>query len=247
MQDKTCCIVGACQNVEKYLPQVLANLNMIATWWKECKIVIYENDSTDDTSRMLQEWKNEGGHRELVQETNLALRYPNRIERLAYIRNRLVCYVPPNFDYMLMIDMDDVFVNPVRKESFDACFEVKDWDVITARCDYGYYDIWPLRVPGLIEFDCWERSRQLVQMGMSMKDANWTAIEKYKEHMANIKEVTAVHSAFNVAALYSVKAIHRCCKFAGNVNGKPICEHVPFQNCLRSHGARIFFQPKFII
>ena len=244
MESKSCCIVGACQNVAGYLPQVLANMNTIASWWRECKIVIYENDSTDDTPRILLEWKNEGGHRELVQETGLAARYPGRTDRLAYIRNRLLHYVPPQFDYMFMVDMDDVFTKPVRKESFEACFQLKSWDVMTANTDW-YYDIWALRVPGMIDFDCWKRYYELLRAGYSTKDATWTAIEQYKERMSKLNQIVIVHSAFNAGALYKVSAIRTCCKFVGHVNGNEICEHVPFQACLRSHGARILFHPEF--
>ena len=244
MENKTCCIVGACQNVEKFLPQVLENMNTISSWWKECKIVIYENDSTDDTPHILEEWKAQGGHRELVQETGVAARYPHRTERLAYIRNRLLHYVPPSFDYMFMVDMDDVFAKPIRKESFEACFQLKSWDVLTANTDW-YYDIWALRVPGMIDFDCWKKYYSLIHSGISEKDALWDAIDQFKERMSKLNQIIIVNSAFNAGALFKVSAIRSCCKFAGRVKDEEICEHVPFQNCLRSHGARILFHPEF--
>ena len=245
MENKTLCIVGACKDVAPFLPKVLENVDRIASWWKECKIVIFENDSTDGTKQILQEWKEKGGHKELVQETNVSQRYPHPIERLAYIRNRLLHYVPPSYDYMFMVDMDDVFINPVQKESFESCFELKSWDVMTANGVEWYYDIWPLRVPGLIEFDCWKRRHEMVRNGYTEKQANWEAIEKYKEQMFREKQVFPVHSAYNTGALYKVSSIHTCCRFAGSMNGEMICEHVPFQNCLRSHGARILFNPNF--
>jgi hypothetical protein len=245
MDTKTLCIVGACQNVEAFLPQVLANLTTISSWWKECKIVIYENDSTDNTSTHLHEWKAKGGHIELVQETNLRQRFPNRVERLAYIRNRLLHYVPPFFDYMFVVDMDDVFAKPVQKASFEACFEVKSWDVMTAATDW-YYDIWALRVPGLIEFDCWEEYYRLRRIGISEQRAKFDAIETYKEIMSHQTDTLLVHSAFNAGALYKISTIRSCCRYSGKtLDGKEICEHVPFHTCMRSHGGRILFNPKF--
>ena len=247
MDTKTLCIVGTCQNVEAFLPQVLANFTTIASWWKECRIVVYENDSTDNTSTLLHEWKAKGGHIELVQETGLSTRYPNRVERLAYIRNRLLHYVPPFFDYMFMVDMDDVFAKPVQKASFEACFELKSWDVMTASTDW-YYDIWALRVPGLIEFDCWDKFHKLENDGMSKKQAQHIAIDQYKEIMSHQTDILLVHSAFNAGALYKVSAIRPCCRYSGKtIDNKSICEHIPFQNCLRSHGGRIVFNPKFIV
>lgn len=244
MQDKTLCIVGACRDVAVHLPQVLKNMDTIASWWKECKIVIFENDSIDDTPKILDEWLQKGGHREIIHESNLNEKFPNRIERLAYIRNRLLCYVPPFFDYMFMVDMDDVFTSPVQKSSFESCFRIADWDVMTASTPW-YYDIWALRVPGLIEFDCWARQRELVKQGKSEKEAIYEAIEKYKEIMTKVPNPIYIYSAFNVGALYKVNKIRQCCRFSAYKKGIEICEHIPFQECLRSHGGKIIYNPGF--
>jgi hypothetical protein len=246
MEWKSICIVGACKDAAAHLPDVLANLDTIASWWKETKIVIFENDSSDQTSDMLHAWVAErGGSREIVQEPGLHARITERTDRLAYIRNRLLHYVPPTFDYVFMVDMDDVFASPVRKESFDSCFEMRTWDVMTANGVECYYDIWALRIPGFIEFDCWTLGRSLVSKGYSKKDAEWSAIEMYKEYMYKLNHTIVVHSAFNTGALYKVNAIKPCCRFAGTANGAITCEHIPFQTCLRSHGARILFNPDF--
>lgn len=243
MENRSLCILGACRNVEAYLPQVLENLNTIATWWKECKIVVYENDSTDQTSHILSEWKSLGPHREVVQESNLDERYPRRTDRLAYIRNRLLHYIPPTFDYVFMVDMDDIFTKPVQKSSFEACFTV-DCDVVTADTD-GYYDIWALRIPGVLEVDCWYLVHLLISRGIAEQEAIEMAIQKYNRFMNSLTSPMDVHSAFNGGALFKVSAIHQCCRFLGKLNGIQICEHIPFQNCIRSHGARILFHPEF--
>lgn len=246
MQNKSICIVGACRDIEPYLPAVLANLETIETWWRECKIVLFENDSVDNTNAMIREWITKGGHRTLITEYNLKTRISNRVGRLAYIRNRLLEYIPNFFDYFMVIDLDDVFTHPVAKESFDSCFALDNWDVVTANGYTNYYDIWPLRVPGLIEFDCWKRYYELWRSGKyDQKAATYEAIEKYKDIMPTIKEPMVVHSAFNIAMLAKVSVLRRCCKYAANNGPDEICEHVPFQNCLRSHGARIVFNPNF--
>lgn len=247
METKTLCIVGACQNVEEFLPQVLENFDTIASWFKECKIVIFENDSTDNTPRMLDEWKQKGGHKTILTETNVSMRIPHRIERLAYIRNRLLYHVPPFFDYMFMVDMDDVFAKPIQKKSFESCFKIEDqWDIVTANTE-DYYDIYALRVPGLIEFDCWDRYYELQRRhGMSEPHAKVEAIEKYKHIMTDVKECMYLYSAFNAGILCRISSIHTCCRFSHmNENKQVVCEHVPFQNCIRSHGGRILFNPNF--
>lgn len=246
MESKSLCIVGACRNSEKYLPSVLANLETIEPWWRECKIVIFENDSTDKTNEIIRGWTMKGKHRSLVTEYNLITKIEDRVARLAYIRNRLLEYIPNSFDYFMMVDLDDIFTHPVSKESFDSCFALDNWDVITPNGYTYYYDIWPLRVPGLIEFDCWKRQRQLFLSGRYGKQESiYEGIEKYKEIMYKIKEPITVHSAFNIAMLAKVSVLRRCCKYSSLIDTDQVCEHVPFQNCLRSHGARIVFNPNF--
>jgi len=249
MNNKSLCIVGCCKDVEQYLPDVLTNLETIESWWRECKIVIFENDSTDNTNSILREWAKKGRHRTIVTEYNLNSRLPHRVERLAYIRNRLLEYIPNSFDYFMMVDLDNVFTTPVSKKSFDSCFELDNWDVITAfSTGNKYYDIWPLRIPGIIEFDCWTRYYELWHSEKyNQQEAIYEAIEKYKDLVPTFTEPVVVHSAFNTAMLAKVSMIHRCCKYShlnGNVS---VCEHVPFQNCLRSHGARIVLNPKFVL
>ena len=246
MDGKSICIVGACKNAQDHLPDVLRNLDTIASWWKEAKIVIFENDSTDKTSEMLHAWVAEkGGHREIVQETGLHDRVSGRTVRLAYIRNRLLYHIPTWFDYVFMVDLDDVFRAPVKKESFESCLRIDNWDVMTAMGHAGYYDVWALRVPGVLETDCWHDVYRFRGSGMSNEEAIEAAITKFNHYMNALTEPTVVNSAFNVGMLMKVSALHHCCRYVGNVNGWEICEHVPFQNCLRSHGARILFNPDF--
>jgi hypothetical protein len=244
------CILGACKNSEPFLPGVLANLELVSTWFKECRVVIYENDSTDRTHAILTEWANareHNVHRHIISETNLDARYSDRTVRLAYIRNTLLCHVPPGFDYFMMVDLDDVFSRPVQKASFDSCFAIRDkWDVVTANGYGGYYDIWPLRIPGVIEFDCWEKYYELWRsQKYTQAEAAYEAIEKFKDYMLNVKEPIYVDGAFNVAMIARVSAIRPCCRYAGVDKEVSCTEHVPFQRCLRSHGARILFNPDF--
>lgn len=249
MDTKTLCILGAARNVAGSLPAVLANIATIASWWKECKIVIYENDSVDTTSTLLHEWKDSAVHPhiEIVQETNLNERFPNRTQRMAYIRNRLLCYIPPSFDYMFMVDMDSVFSHPVEKSSFESCFSVASWDVMTAKgATTEYYDVWALRIPGILEADCWQTFNALLSRGMNRSDATREAVSKYNRFMDAQSDILLIHSGFNIGAIYKVPAIRTCCRYSGwNLDRTEGCEHVSFHRCIRSHGSRILFNPNF--
>lgn len=257
MDQASLCIVGACRDIEPYIHIVLANITTICSWWHSSQVVIFENDSKDATPTLLREWISLSDNRILIQESNLDALYPLRTQRLAYIRNKLVKSVSPSFDYLLMIDMDDIFNWAVKKESFDSCFDIENWDVITANSNYckiwhrnGYYDIWALRLPNIIEFDCWDHHTMLLHRGYTYEIALQKLVIKYMDYMNMIKVPINVNSAFNGAMICKVSFIKPCCEFIGlepaHANGM-ICEHVSFQNCLRSHGARIVYNPDFII
>jgi glycosyltransferase involved in cell wall biosynthesis len=250
MENYKLCILGACKNSEAYLPTTLSNIDTIASWFKESRLVIYENDSTDGTVTLLQNWasqKSNGITRHVIKENNLNNRFADRTVRLAYIRNTLLCHIPPDFDYFMMVDLDDVFNSAVQKESFDSCFEIQDrWDVVTANGKLGYYDIWPLRIPGIIEFDCWLKFYEFFRSRKYTKEeAEYEAVYKFTHIMNAITEPTYVNSAFNVGMISKVSIVKPCCRYSGILDGNSCVEHVPFQNCLRSHGARILYNPNF--
>jgi hypothetical protein len=185
--------------------------------------------------------------RHIIKESNLNSRFHYRTPRLAYIRNTLLCHIPPDFDYFMMVDLDDVFAHPVEKKSFDSCFEIKDaWDIVTANGYEGYYDIWSLRLPGVIDFDCWFRYGALMATGKyTDEEAQQEAIYKYTGYMNAIKWPVYVDGAFNVGMISKVSIIKPCCKYAGFYDGRLCVEHFPFQKCLRSHGVRILYNPNF--
>jgi hypothetical protein len=253
MDAKSLCILGCCRNVEQYLPQVLNNLDTIKSWFWDCKIVIFENDSVDNTSKLLLDWvKEKGGQREVVQEVGLDKRFPMRTMRLAYIRNRLLHYIPPSFDYFMFIDMDDVLNRPVEKESFESCFKMNvDWDMVTAISKTGYYDVWALRIPGVMEYDCWDYLYKQVEAGAPHnEDTKNRCIYNWAYYMNGIKTPMLLNSGFNSCMICKVSAIRACCKYNGfnkDYKDQTTCEHVSFCKCIRSHGAKIYFNPDFKI
>jgi hypothetical protein len=190
-------------------------------------------------------------NRILIQESNLNSKYPKRTERLAYIRNTLIDMVQKEFDYCLMIDLDNVFSNNLSKEAFESCFNLPfDWDVVTGNSRY-YYDIWALKVKELCEFDCvnkCEEDRESYRGYYSKEDIDEGCVGQIGQIMSTMKEPMYVENAFNVGAFYKLSSIKPCCKFRGIKEGnKEICEHRAFQDCIKSHGGKIVFNPKFYL
>jgi hypothetical protein len=260
MNSISLCILACGRNIEPYIEKVLENFSTIQSWCKETKIVIFENDSEDKTAEILQGWSN-GTTKILLTEENLITRIPIREYRLAYIRNRLLETIPSTYDYFMMVDIDDVFIHPVKKESFESCFTLSDWDIITANSYEKYYDIYALRIPNIIDYNCWKKIEECIHI---YKWIPANAIERhvtyFENFMSNIQTPLYVESAFNIAILGKVQSIHPCCKYASGTTfiqkkqlfgimkkSFPIheCEHILFHKCIRSHGGKILFNPNF--
>ena len=58
METYKLCILCCGRNVEQYLPTVFSNFSTIDTWFKETLIVVFENDSSDNTHQLLKNWSN---------------------------------------------------------------------------------------------------------------------------------------------------------------------------------------------
>ena len=70
-------------------------------------MIFYENDSTDDTRKMLREFFTNTSYATVITENGM--RGTTRTNRLAYARNRVLDIVQTQFthyDFMIMTDMD---------------------------------------------------------------------------------------------------------------------------------------------
>lgn len=226
-------IVGAARNVAPTLFNVLKNLETVAEWFSAAKIGIFENDSEDDTAKILRAWQRPG--RVLIQRSNLVQAMPQRTVRLAYARNELLAYARDQAaPLLLVVDLDEVFVKEPNREAFAAALATPgDWGAVAAGlCNGAYYDLWALRAPGILEYDCFFEGPRPDKAG---------------EQIAALEAPLEVKSAFNGAALYRLGAIHPCCRYIGLSAGHESCEHVSFHACMRSHGAKMWIHPAFKI
>ena len=85
-------IVGCAKNIEKNLPTSLKKIDMLINLFEKSNVIIFENDSTDNTLNILTKWKGDRNNIEIIseiKENNPILR-KDRTYRLAYGRNLLL-------------------------------------------------------------------------------------------------------------------------------------------------------------
>lgn len=234
-------IVGTAKNIEKYLPETIKKLEMIANLFYQHQIIIYENDSKDKTLSILKEWKSSREDKydiKIISEKNIRGR---RTHVLSRARNLLLKEaLKYEYEYFIVVDLDDV-ITDLDEEGILSSFEQNDkvdWAGIGGNQNI-YYDIWALRTKDdWLKFDWMECYSKL-------KDYNHCCISRHREINPN-DEMIEVDSCFGGIMIYKTKYIKDSYYYGGEIN-KEVCEHVNFNHQIRlKNNGRLFINPKMI-
>lgn len=196
MECKSCVVAGCTKNSGTYIKKHIAKVYALKKLFKHFHLIIFENDSTDNTLSVLKELETEHSDITILSEKNLVKRldlaffpgnfgYVGESERtsiLAYARNRLIKKVEEDFgdwDYMIMADLDDIIakfnINNFRKVSD---LPENTWDVLTANRIGKYYDVWALRFGA----NLWTAKHQSI-WGRILDFDCWDMIKHYKQRL----------------------------------------------------------------
>lgn len=242
LKNKTASICACAKNVAEHLPLSISKIEMISSAFKEVKIFIFENDSTDNTLSILKDWAKKNQSVKIISERNLKLKatkgWYKRIEALMIGRNRLLeeskIYNP---DYYIPIDMDEV-ISGLTLDGFLSSFDLDlDWAMVGANQTGHYYDLWVLRTfDDWMNDDCWEEC--VPKHGYDF------CIESKKRNIPTDSEPIEVLSCFGGLGIYKFKYVKDC---SYNRVGLRTVEHTYLHNQMRKkHNARFFINPKMI-
>ena len=224
-------ICGCARDNGKYLPDVLKKINEITKLCNKYYIIIYENDSIDNTLELLTEFNKK--HKDkchIISENNIDKIYPKRTHRLGYTRNKILDYIEQNefndkYNYYLNMDLDDVNVN-LDVNSIKRVLKSRlNWDVVSAN-QKDYYDYWALRTEKYNN-NSWAEG---LHPALSNNKHLWGKVDK-------INKPFKVLSAFGGLAIYKMDKIKNC-KYDGIYKNKyskeeEDCEHVEFHKQIR--------------
>jgi len=244
MKEYSVVFAGTVRNVEKYIKKNLQHIDNCGKKFKDYALVIYENDSSDNTKQILKDNKKDNYYY-IFDTTNES----SRTKRLAHGRNQILNKVRElnNYDFLIMLDLDDVNYSGKFVETINSCFEHNEWDVLTGNQSDTYYDIWAFRKTGLLDWDCWREYSKATRNGMSDSEAKdkyvWGIIQKFEPG-----QMIEVRSAFSGIAIYRLESLPDNCMYKGHYNedDSEICEHVPFHECLKNNGLNIFLNTNFL-
>lgn len=155
VQDKVL-ICGICRNIEKAIPNTLQSIQELGSRFLDYRVIIYENNSTDQTKSLLLEWAKTEPRaifiaeqlscRQFIKESCMKIK--NRYEKIARARNIVldVAMKPAydDFKYVVWADLD--FLEPWDVESIveTILHPQQEWDAVLS---YGAYDLFALRSP----------------------------------------------------------------------------------------------------
>ena len=227
------------RDVAGNLPYFMARVEKLADSFDDFHIVIFENDSQDDTLSLLKQWSN---HRSQVHIISEGLDHPRlsdmsseRTKNMAYYRNKYLTYIRENgiideVDYVFVADSD-----LLGGWSYEGIFHSLGWpEVWSVMASNGilyreiggklqriFYDWWALRRLGS------EKPGKAVDVNLSIYNRGEPPFQ--------------VNSAFGGLAIYKAASLRNDLQYLDSD-----CDHPTLHHQMRKRGHKIYLNPNQI-
>ncbi len=159
MSSTTAVISGLARDVAGILPLTIARIEQMGAMFADYRVVIYENDSRDETARLLTDWA-ERNHRVDVtierrgDPINPMTRCLKRAERMAYYRNQCLETIRSryaDFDHAIIVDTD--LAGGWSCDGLANTFGQDDWDFVGS--NGVIFKRVGLKINVLMQYDAW--------------------------------------------------------------------------------------------
>ena len=266
-KNKTIVICALARNIMSSLPLNQTRLELWGQIFKDYRIVIYENDSTDGTREALLQWQSNnskvyvlpcGLSVDPVQDCkykekvlyDFGFNSQARMSKMANMRNLYLNYVKTHyahFDYMMVYDID--ISGPMNNDGMMIPFaEEHQWDAICANgispipglCGMvnSHYDL----VAFIDLEDPYDINKNL--NGVDVITGPYIRM-LFNKGLNVDRSLYPVKSAFGGATIYKIPSI---LPKSVQYNSDYGCEHISFHKLMADNGAgRIFINPSGVI
>lgn len=257
MAEQTVVITGLARNIAHNFEKIKKRIETTGSLFKEYIVLIFENDSHDETRKLLEAWAAENPRIKLLSIPGIKdgkLNIPNlqtygptskkRIEKMSYFRNIYLAEVHKNythFDYMLTIDMD--IKGPWNNDGLAHTIAHDDWDGVASLGLLNQFGTAGLK---LIMYDVLAYIKYKEDFTLTVDDTDiYNMGVRYNKEIADIKKgdpMIRVRSAFGGMAIYKIPSLKGCWY-------KPIrCEHIGLHEQMAIYGHnKIFMNPNQLI
>ncbi len=258
LKNSTAVIAGCAKDIESYVRISTSKMTDIGNLFEDYKIIIFENDSKDNTLNLLKIFEKNNKNVIIISEKGLNKKPGfTRTCKLAHARNKIIEYVEDNnltnYDYFINMDMDERGSEKLNIQNLKEILEdnsFNDWAVITANQE-KYYDFWALRT-NKNNLNCWSSNGLCFKGQMDLK--NWfnnNEYHKFNDNSINENSTPiSVLSAFGGLGIYKMEYIKGCRYNSNKIKNlkkrNNDCEHVSFHKCILNKGGKIYIHPKLI-
>ncbi len=260
-------ICGCARNSAQHLARIFRNLERLQSLFDKSFLLFVENDSTDQTVKLLNEWGRTQTLFKLLTYTGLDAVRASRTERLAFCRNIILQEIRSDtfvdYDCVIMLDMDEVNSAPIDIDGVSSALRFlthsNNIGAVTA-WQKNYYDLWALRDRVNFPIDIWECCLTKSLSGrLSDSEIYRSVLDEHSPSFISNCEPTEVTSAFGGFAIYKRSALLSSptayCGAKDFIISSPSgyqfvkiqqCEHVPFHSGIVSYGYKIFIHPNLV-
>lgn len=238
MQRQRVVLAGLARDVAPILPTTIARVERQGEMFGDYRVVIFENDSADETPDLLQDWADRNPRVTVVSEklndpVNQPTRCLDRASRMAHYRTQcqqVIASQFPTFDHVILIDTD--LCGGWSYDGVAHTFAQGDWDFVGANgLIYRRYWLCPNRV---VQYDAWAYREDELFTPLSTKHVNHLSFRRGDS-------LHPVFSCFGGVGIYRMTAY-----LAGRYDGSDV-EHVTFHQVLHRQGfTRTFLNPSLI-
>ena len=255
LKDKKIVFCGLARNVEQNIKKNIENCVLLGSFFQDYKIILFENDSHDDTRDIIKNMTNPNivliecdgnpdchfGTRELYE---YGLMNPNRIDKMALYRNlylHVVYSKYAHYDYMCVLDFDVEGVISIHglQHAIKCPF---DWSCICANGRSGIPGTFGL-LDTMYDGMAFAMDKNDLQQSKQGNRSLLHLIYKYLKllklsHLNNSNDINSflpILSAFNGFAIYKIKDILEIYYHYGYS-----CEHISFHEQLLSRNKYIY-------
>ena len=247
-------ITGLCRNIMGILPNVAARIRKTATLFKEAKVLIYENDSNDGTSKALKKvFKNDNnvilkqektGHR--MFDKTREIERPLYLGKLRQKCNGWIREINKFFpiDYIIIIDLD--LEGGWSYDGILNSFGYKHWSAMTANgFEYKEKKITSSRGIEYLEYE-----RLFFDTFAYKEYGNWKVLDSKKTNLLKFERgqpPVPVYSNFNGLGIYKYEDMIDCVFGAyQNPDDTVINEWSYIHHQMIKNGSDIFLNPSMI-
>lgn len=235
--------IGITRDNAKDLKIVRRDIEIIGKYFKDYKVLFFENDSKDGTKELLKKWSNKNTNIKIISQDLHNKKRPS-ILFLANARNKYLNELMSNpeykdFDIAIALDVDMPYGFDFRG-IMDSMSKFNQWDAVCANgleSKNIMYDAFAFRNQ---EFPY---TRFNVPEG---EDVYWdTIVPQIRQLYYPVNHaMIPVFSCFGGLAMYKKNALKNC-KYDSIQED---CEHVPLHDCMRKkNNARIFLNPSMVV